>query len=85
MKLLATSLFVLLAVALSDSIGNECKDIKLLHEKSDNKKFDDIYRLEGKCDGGDDPVTTKIDLNPCIFNDNGRLNWGKNKYVPPSP
>ena len=64
MKLLATSLLALLAVAeaapeLPDSLHEQCKDVKLNHRKSDH---DNIYEVEAKC-GGDDK-TVKVELNP---------------------
>ncbi|MBE3045867.1 hypothetical protein IMZ48_25655, partial [Candidatus Bathyarchaeota archaeon] len=77
MKLLATALLALLAVAVAQdqpTLG-DCRDIKLV---------DGGYTVEAKCGDGDD--TTKLDLKPCILINNGLMMWDHfDKYVPPSP
>lgn len=95
MKLLAAALLALMAVAEANPLAGspalsrrndprllgDCKDIWMSHEKTGEGEFDNKYQVIGKCGGA---YPTMIDLNRCLFNDDGRPTWGKQYVLPVS-
>ena len=105
MKLLATALLALLAVAeakpvaeekkgvaiampppnvklgskMKGYLGGECSDITLITERTGDGDRDNKYLVEATCGGGDNhsSAVVRLNLDDCLKNNNGRLNWGK--------
>ena len=71
------------------TLGGECTDIRLSHERTGEGERDNLYFIDAECGGESKnhaPTTSRVNLDDCVKNDDGVLYFvAKDEgYVPPS-